>query len=223
MSNAKQTQVLSFIHNRLSRTGVSPSYDEIGTATGLRSKSAVAHYVDLLVRGGFVARLPNRARALEVRRLPADLEPEAPDAWGASAAAAPGRTGSAVPVRLMGRIAAGSPVSALQVPGATMNVPASFLGAGEHFALKVTGESMRDAGILDGDTAIIRRQSHADNGDIVVALIDEEEATLKRFRRTTPGFVALEAENPAFVTRHLPSSRVRIQGRLSNVVRQYSH
>jgi repressor LexA len=234
MLTKKQSELLRFINERLKETGIPPSFDEMKEALDLRSKSGIHRLVIALEERGFIRRLPNRARALEVLKLPESSSPStrngkfAPSVIEGNlgrlrpASASPedddALSGVAVPV--MGRIAAGTPVAAIQQRSHTISVPAEFLGTGEHFALEVRGDSMIEAGILDGDTVLIRRQDTADTGDIVVALIDEEEATLKRLRRRGAS-IALEAANPAYETRIFGPGRVNIQGRLVSLIRRY--
>jgi repressor LexA len=232
MLTPKQKELLLFIHERLKETGVPPSYDEMKDALDLRSKSGIHRLITALEERGFIKRLPHRARALEIIRLP---EPSQPSFRRSSPGFSPAviegsrRRGfsevddgdgysSGVPV--MGRIAAGVPRAAIENHSHTINVPDEMLATGEHFALEVKGDSMIDAGILDGDTVIIRRMDTASNGDIVVALVDDEEATLKRFRRKGQS-VALEAANPAYETRIFGPDRIRIQGRLVGLLRRY--
>ncbi|GAB4069969.1 transcriptional repressor LexA [Ancylobacter sonchi] len=240
MLTRKQHELLRFIHERLKESGVPPSFEEMKEALDLRSKSGIHRLITALEERGFIRRLPNRARALEVIRLPETVQ-AAPKA----AAPAPARSfapsviegslGRAkptappaaeeelarpIPIPVMGRIAAGSPISAIQSASQTIAMPADMLGSGEHFALEVRGDSMIEAGILDGDLALIRRGDTAENGSIVVALIDDEEATLKRLRRKGAS-IALEAANPAYETRIFGPDRVRIQGRLVGLFRRY--
>jgi repressor LexA len=232
MLTHKQHELLRFIHERLKETGVPPSFDEMKDALDLRSKSGIHRLITALEERGFIRRLPNRARALEVTRLPDSATPSfgrpsgrfAPNVIEGSLgkvrsrADDPGERIASIPV--MGRIAAGVPISAIQNRSHTIALPPDLLGTGEHFALEVRGDSMIEAGILEDDIVVIRRQDTADNGDIVVALIDDEEATLKRFRRRG-GTIALEAANPRYETRIFGPDRVRIQGRLVSLVRRY--
>ncbi len=234
MLTPKQKELLLFIHERLKESGVPPSYDEMKEALDLRSKSGIHRLITALEERGFIRRLPHRARALEIVKLPEAAQSglrraSAPrfepaviegrkrsgfyDADGDTSAYSPG-----VPV--MGRIAAGVPRSAIESHSHTINVPDEILSGGEHFALEVKGDSMIDAGILDGDTVILKKTDTAINGDIVVALVDEEEATLKRFRRKGQS-VALEAANPAYETRIFGPDRIRIQGKLVGLLRRY--
>jgi repressor LexA len=237
MLTKKQSELLRFIHERLKETGVSPSFDEMKEALFLRSKSGIHRLIIALEERGFIRRLPNRARALEVLRLPDSSSPPEP---GRSKRFAPSviegnlgrvrawaqggeeddaeRTTISIPV--MGRIAAGTPITALQNRSHTINLPPDMLPPGEYYALEVRGDSMIEAGIFDSDTVVIRKQETAETGDIVVALIDEEEATLKRLRKRGAS-IALEAANPAYETRIFGPDRVRIQGKLVNLVRKY--
>ncbi len=232
MLTRKQSELLRFIHERLKETGVPPSFDEMKDALDLRSKSGIHRLIMALEERGFIRRLPNRARALEVLRLPDSATPGAgrqsrfsptvvEGSLGRVRPAAPeGEGPSHVSIPVMGRIAAGTPVSAIQSRSHTIPMPPDFLSSGEHFALEVRGDSMIEAGIFDGDLAILRKQDSADSGDIVVALIDDEEATLKRLRRRGAS-IALEAANPAYETRIFGPDRVRIQGKLVSLMRKY--
>ncbi|MCP8938201.1 transcriptional repressor LexA [Alsobacter sp. SYSU M60028] len=234
MLTRKQHELLRFIHERLREDGVPPSFDEMKDALDLRSKSGIHRLIMALEERGFIRRLPNRARAIEVVKMPDQSVPGgsprgkfSPNViegnLGKLRPAEPGRgDGSPPPVAIpvMGRIAAGTPISAIQSRSHTISMPPDMLTSGEHFALEVRGDSMVEAGILDGDTVIIRRQEAADNGDIIVALIDDEEATLKRLRRRGSS-IALEAANPAYETRVLGPDRVRIQGKLVSLLRRY--
>jgi len=231
MLTRKQHELLRFIHERLRETGVPPSFDEMKEALDLKSKSGIHRLIVALEERGFIRRLPNRARALEVVRLPEGVatsrgrfSPSVVEGGlgkvrtPAPQAVEPAVQTVAIPV--MGRIAAGTPISAIQHRSHTVSLPPDMLGSGEHFALEVRGDSMIEAGILHGDTVIIRKQDTADTGDIVVALIDDEEATLKRLRRRGSS-IALEAANPAYETRVLGPDRVRIQGKLVSLLRRY--
>lgn len=237
MLTRKQSDLLRFIHERLKESGVPPSFDEMKDALDLRSKSGIHRLILALEERGFIRRLPNRARALEVLRLPESATPRsAHGARGGKFAPAviEGNLGRIRPMRerdeeesdqqvaipVMGRIAAGTPISAIQSRSHTISLPPDLLATGEHFALEVRGDSMIEAGILDGDTVVIRKQENADTGDIVVALIDDEEATLKRLRRRGAS-IALEAANPAYETRIFGPDRVRIQGKLVSLLRKY--
>jgi repressor LexA len=218
MLTRKQFELLRFIHERLTEAGVPPSFDEMKDALDLRSKSGIHRLITALEERGFIRRLPNRARAIEVIKLP--------DSVGHGLGSARSRTtseddgGRPVAVPVMGRIAAGTPIEAIQTRSHIINMPPDLLSAGEHFALEVRGDSMIEAGILDGDIALIRKSEAADTGDIVVALIDDEEATLKRFRRRGAS-IALEPANTSYEVRILPPNRVRIQGKLVGLFRRY--
>ncbi len=270
MLTRKQHDLLTFIHERMRETGVPPSFDEMKEALDLKSKSGIHRLITALEERGFIRRLPYRARALEIVRLPDSVGRSVEAASHASGAPASGgfspsvvegglgnkerrveaareeagRDGSsaarlaagdpvaernpladedyerAVNIPVMGRIAAGTPISAIQNPMHTIAVSPDFITGGEHYALEVRGDSMIEAGILDGDIVVIRRQDVANTGDVVVALIDDEEATLKRLRRRGSS-IALEAANPAYETRVLGPDRVKIQGRLVSLVRRY--
>ncbi len=234
MLTRKQLELLMFVHERLKETGIPPSFDEMKDALDLRSKSGIHRLIKALEERGFIKRLPNRARALEVIRLPENMQTSlaAARTRGFSPSVIEGNLGRVreapesansnepVLVPVMGRIAAGVPIDAIQHQSHTIGVPPDMLTPGEHFALEVRGDSMVEAGILDGDTVLIRRSDSADTGDIVVALVDEEEATLKRLRRKGAS-VALEAANPAYETRIFGPDRVRIQGRLVGLIRRY--
>ncbi|MDQ0513272.1 transcriptional repressor LexA [Ancylobacter amanitiformis] len=235
MLTRKQHELLLFIDERLKRDGVPPSFEEMKEALDLRSKSGIHRLITALEERGFIRRLPNRARALEVLRLPEDAQPSRPTpARGFTPSVVSGSglgrqrppppedesAPRAVPVPLVGRIAAGSPIAAIQSCDNTVNMPPDLVAGGEHFALEVRGDSMIEAGIFDGDLALIRKGETANTGEIVVALIDDEEATLKRLRRKGAS-IALEAANPAYETRIFGPDRVRIQGRLVGLFRRY--
>jgi repressor LexA len=229
MLTRKQLELLRFIHERLTESGVPPSFDEMKDALDLRSKSGIHRLITALEERGFIRRLPNRARAVEVIKLPESVGPGRSRGFtpsviegnlGRVRAASEDDSGRPVAVPVMGRIAAGTPIEAIQTRSHTINMPPDLLTAGEHFALEVRGESMIDAGILDGDIVLIRRTETADTGDIVVALIDDEEATLKRFRRRGAS-IALEPANSSHEVRILPPNRVRIQGKLVGLFRRY--
>jgi repressor LexA len=234
MLTRKQLELLLFINERLKEEGVPPSFEEMKDALNLQSKSGVHRLIVALEERGFLKRMPNRARALEVIKLP---ESHSPSLGARKPGFTPnviqGNLGRVKPmpvandgsprpaiVPLMGRIAAGVPISAIQDHTTNIAVPPEMLGAGEHFALEVKGDSMIEAGIFDGDTVVIRRGDVANNGEIVVALVDEEEATLKRLRRKGDS-IALEAANPAYETRIFGPDRVRVQGRLVGLLRKY--
>jgi repressor LexA len=235
MLTRKQHELLMFIHERIKESGVPPSFDEMKDALDLRSKSGIHRLITALEERGFIRRLPNRARALEILKLP---EANSPNQAGgrrfspsvvegglskpkpAPAETATDEESSGISVPVMGRIAAGVPISAIQHQSHTISVPMDMLRGGEHFALEVRGDSMIDAGILDGDTVVIKKSSDAISGDIVVALVDDEEATLKRLRKKGAS-IALEAANPAYETRIFGPDRVRVQGKLVGLVRHY--
>lgn len=234
MLTRKQRELLRYINDRLAEDGICPSFDEMKEAVGLKSKSGVHRLITALEERGFIRRLPHRARALEVIRLPEDTvpRPARPPEPGFSAsvirgnfaartpesAAAPGVESVGLP--LYGRIAAGTPIEALRDQSNSVDVPVSLLGNGEYYALEVAGDSMVDAGILDGDTVVVERGDVAENGAIVVALVDNEEVTLKRLRRKGNS-VALEAANEAHETRIFGPDRVQVQGRLTGLLRRY--
>jgi repressor LexA len=229
MLTRKQLELLRFIHERLTESGVPPSFDEMKDALDLRSKSGIHRLISALEERGFIRRLPNRARAVEVIKLPESVAPGRARGFtpsviegnlGRVRAPSEDDSGRPIAVPVMGRIAAGTPIEAIQTRSHTINMPADLLTTGEHFALEVRGDSMIDAGILDGDVVLIRRTEQADTGDIVVALIDDEEATLKRFRRRGAS-IALEPANSAHEVRILPPNRVRIQGKLVGLFRRY--
>jgi repressor LexA len=236
MLTRKQFELLRFIHERVKEAGVPPSFDEMKDALDLRSKSGIHRLITALEERGFIRRLPNRARAIEVIKLPESVAQGMGGGNGRRGFTPSviegdlGRvrqlnsdedgSGRPISVPVMGRIAAGTPIEAIQTRTHTINMPPDLLTSGEHFALEVRGDSMIEAGILDGDTALIKRMDAADTGDIVVALIDDEEATLKRFRRRGAS-IALEPANTAYEVRILPPNRVRIQGKLVGLFRKY--
>lgn len=230
MLTRKQHELLLFIDRHLSATGFSPSFEEMKEALGLRSKSGIHRLISALEERGFLRRHHHRARALEVVRMPGqpsiteaaafapnvirgDFSPKLPGVRAAESA-------GAVQLPMYGRIAAGLPIEALRDGGATIEVPVAMLGGGEHYALEVAGDSMLDAGIHDGDVVIIRRGDNVETGQIVVALVDDQEVTLKRLRRRGNS-VALEPANTAYKTQIFPADRVRIQGRLVGLLRHY--
>jgi repressor LexA len=218
MLTKKQKELLHFIQQRLEHDGVSPSFDEMKDALDLRSKSGIHRLIGALEERGFIRRLPHRARALEVVRLSEESAHRT-----VAVAAVPAATviaGRSVDVPLNGRFAAGTPIEALRDPTRSVEVPVAMLGRGTCYALEVSGDSMTGAGIMDGDTVLIEAANLGRPNDIVVALVDREEATLKRFRLEGP-MVLLEAANPAYPTRRLESSRVQVQGRLIGLLRQY--
>ncbi|MBD3677006.1 MAG: transcriptional repressor LexA [Rhodobacteraceae bacterium] len=231
MLTKKQLELLDFIHKRMQRDGVPPSFDEMKDALDLRSKSGIHRLITALEERGFIRRLAHRARAIEIVKLPESMEQrphgftprviEGDRTPRPAAALQVERENHAVELPVMGRIAAGVPIEAISEVSHNVAVPASMLRVGgHHYALEVKGDSMIDAGINDGDIVVIRETSTADNGDIVVALVDGHEATLKRFRRAA-GAVALEAANPAYETRIFRDDQVKVQGRLVGLMRTY--
>lgn len=242
MLTRKQYELLMFIHERLRETGVAPSFDEMKEALDLKSKSGIHRLVTALEERGFLRRLEHRARALEVVKLPENSTQPKPRSRTVTPAAAqrpsgfgiidgglkvaqvrpaaPASSRRLIEVPVMGRIAAGTPIEALQNQTEVVPVADFLLGSGEHYALEVTGDSMIEAGILDGDTVLIQRTDDAQSGDIVVALVDNNEATLKRLRKRGSQ-VALEAANPKYETRIFGPDRVKVQGRLIGLIRRY--
>ena len=246
MLTRKQYELLMFIHERIKEQGVSPSFDEMKEALDLKSKSGIHRLITALEERGFIRRLPHRARALEILKMPDAAIPGARPGFtrprgGFSPAVIEGSGRRSVPTRgpmltggapvaetsaapvevpVLGRIAAGTPIEALQNERSQVAVPRELLGTGEHYALEVMGDSMIEAGILDGDVVILQRCDTAQTGDIVVALVDDSEATLKRLRRRGQS-IALEAANPAYETRIFGPDRVKVQGRLVGLLRRY--
>ncbi len=244
MLTRKQYELLMFIHERVRETGIPPSFDEMKDALDLKSKSGIHRLITALEERGFLRRMEKRARALEVLKLPDNMaETLRPATTRSQAQRALNRHGrsevrmadsrmaqprrsygdgseSAVNVPLVGRIAAGTPIEALQNKVSDVPVPGGMIGRGSHYALEVTGDSMINAGILDGDTVIIQESDSANTGEIVVALVDNEEATLKRLRRRGDS-IALEAANPAYETRLYGADRVKVQGKLVGLIRRY--
>lgn len=223
MLTAKQKELLLYIHERIKETGVSPSFDEMKEALDLASKSGIHRLITALEERGFLRRLPHRARALEVLKLPDSVTPAAPPKGRTTfrpSVVGEGRNGGGG-IPILGQIAAGVPIEALQNEIGRIQPPEDLLGSGDHFALEVKGDSMIGAGILDGDVVLIKRTDTADSGDIVVALVDNEEATLKRLRKRGNS-IALEAANPAYETRIFGPDRVRVQGKLVAMIRRYS-
>ncbi|MEM6741582.1 MAG: transcriptional repressor LexA [Pseudomonadota bacterium] len=240
MLTRKQLDLLDFINKRVARDGVPPSFDEMRDALDLRSKSGIHRLITALEERGFIRRLAHRARAIEIVKLPetlggatafaprvieGDKDSAAPVPASAKESAAPVRaltvTSASVELPVMGRIAAGVPIEAISERSHSVAVPGSMVGGGHHYGLEVKGDSMIDAGINDGDVVVIREQNTAENGDIVVALVEGHEATLKRFRRRGSA-IALEAANPAYETRVLPEDQVQVQGRLVGLIRTYA-
>jgi repressor LexA len=250
MLTRKQLELLEFIRVRIEGDGVSPSFDEMRDALDLRSKSGIHRLITALEERGFIRRLPHRARALEIVKMPEAMERAVADGKAMDAKTGDGKAlagsgfaprvikgdrpdappprgamsvegGFVVDLPVMGRIAAGVPIEAIQQISHHVAVPGSMLsGSGEHYALEVKGDSMIEAGINDGDIVVIREQKDAQNGDIVVALVEDHEATLKRFRRKG-NMIALEAANPAYETRVFPDHLVKVQGRLVGLIRSY--
>jgi repressor LexA len=240
MLTRKQYELLVFINRRLTESGISPSFEEMKEALGLKSKSGIHRLISGLEERGFIRRLPHRARALEVVRLPEDttgarrtmagsserrfsptvIRGDFKAALSGAPASAGGGNGGGAELPLLGRIAAGTPIEALRDPTNTIGVPAGLLGTGEHYALEVAGDSMIDAGILDGDTVVIQKTNTAENGQIVVALIDDNEVTLKRLRRRGDS-IALEPANKDYETRIFGPDRVKVQGKLVGLIRRY--
>src|SRR6201996_6526160 len=229
MLTRKQHELLMFIHERIKETGVSPSFDEMKEALDLASKSGIHRLITALEERGFLRRLPHRARALEVVKLPQQATAAAPPKGRAPFKPQLVDGGPALPVAaahdsrelpILGKIAAGTPIEAIQQERDRIPVPESLLGAGEHFVLEISGDSMINAGILDGDYVVIKRGDTATSGDIVVALVMGEEATLKRLRKKGAS-IALEAANPAYETRIFGPDQVDVQGKLVGLIRRY--
>jgi repressor LexA len=244
MLTRKQYELLMFIHERVRESGIPPSFDEMKDALDLKSKSGIHRLITALEERGYLRRMEKRARALEIVKLPENMAENIRPATSRSqaqrmthmpaarsgraadtrSAGAPRRASageeSSVPVPVLGRIAAGTPIEAIQHKVSEIPVPSGMLARGEHYALEVTGDSMINAGILDGDTVIIEETPSANTGEIVVALVDNEEATLKRLRRRGDS-IALEAANPAYETRLYGADRVKIQGKLVGLIRRY--
>ncbi len=236
MLTKKQLDLLEFIQKRLQRDGVPPSFDEMKEALDLRSKSGIHRLITALEERGFIRRLAHRARAIEIVKLPESLggQPSAATTGFTPRVVDGGRPDAPPPraamdvsnvhvmeLPIMGKIAAGVPIEAISEASASVAVPGAMLSTGgEHYALEVKGDSMIEAGINDGDVVVILETSHADNGDIVVALVEDHEATLKRFQRRGDT-IALEAANPAYETRVFPAGRVKVQGRLVGLIRTY--
>lgn len=228
MLTRRQQQLLLFIHERVRETGVTPSFDEMKDGLGLQSKSGIHRLITTLEERGFIRRLPNKARALEVTRLPENLARQMDGSARSKVSQISGSLGrkqsvsssDTVLLPVMGRIAAGVPIEAIQTRSHEIGVPPDMIDSGEHYALEVRGDSMINAGILDGDVVIIKKSDTAQTGDIVVALIDDEEATLKRLRQKGAS-IALEAANPDYETRIFGPDRVRVQGRLIGLIRRY--
>jgi repressor LexA len=231
MLTKKQLDLLAFIHKRVQRDGVPPSFDEMKEALDLRSKSGIHRLITALEERGFIRRLAHRARALEIIKLPdamigdkvAGFTPrviKGDRPANTPHQAIPVEPTGAIELQVWGRIAAGVPISAISEVSHSVAVPQSMIGTGEHYALEVRGDSMIDVGINDGDVVVIKETVTAENGDIVVALVEDSEATLKRFRRSN-GMIALEAANPAYETRMYRDDQVKVQGRLVGLIRTY--
>ena len=228
MLTRKQHELLMFIHERIKETGVSPSFDEMKEALDLASKSGIHRLITALEERGFLRRLPHRARALEVVKLPQQATTAAPPKGRTpfkpqlveAGQATPAAANESRELPVLGRIAAGTPIEAIQQERDRLPVPEAMLGAGEHFVLEVQGDSMINAGILDGDFVVIRRTNTANSGEIVVALVMGEEATLKRLRKKGAS-IALEAANPAYETRIFGPDQVQVQGKLVGLIRRY--
>jgi repressor LexA len=228
MLTRKQKDLLLFIHERMQQGDVAPSFEEMKEALGLKSKSGIHRLISALVERGYLERLPHRARALEVRKLPEGYAPAANDTTAAASVSRNIRAvqnmadeaSTAEIIPLYGKIAAGTPIEALRDETASIEIPPSMLGRGEHYALTISGDSMINAGINDGDTVIIQKCETAENGTIVVALVDDHEATLKRIRRSGSKII-LEPENDQYEPRVLEPERVKVQGRLVSLMRTY--
>lgn len=224
MLTRKQHELLMFIHERIKESGVSPSFDEMKDALDLASKSGIHRLITALEERGFLRRLPHRARALEVVKLPQEATTTAPakgrQAFRPQVVEGVKQAGDTRDLPVLGKIAAGTPIAAIQHERDRLSVPETMLGAGEHFVLEVQGDSMINAGIFDGDHVIIRKGDTANSGEIVVALVNGEEATLKRLRKKGAS-IALEAANPAYETRIFGPDQVEVQGRLVGLIRRY--
>ena len=219
MLTIKQRELLNFLQDYEHEHQVSPSFDEMRQAIGLASKSGIHRLISGLEERGFIRRLANRARAIEIIRNE-NTALETNQKTDTNIIHTPFRTSSQIELPMLGRIAAGTPIEAISDPTSFLSIPSSMIESGEHYALEIVGDSMIDAGIHDGDTVIIRKTEQALNGDIVVALVDGHEATLKKFKRES-GRVALEAANPQYETRYFTNNQVRIQGKLSGLIRKY--
>ena len=220
MLTKKQFELLLFINERLKETGVSPSFDEMKEALNLKSKSGIHRLITALEERGFIKRLAHRARALDVIKLPDSMSTSLTGPSRATTPPPAANDDRSVSVPVMGRIAAGTPIEALQEEINQISVPLEMMRSGEHYALEVHGDSMIDAGIFDGDTAIIQSGKTAENGEIIVALVEGHEATLKRLRRKGE-MIALEAANASHETRIFRSDQIRVQGRLVGLIRKY--
>ncbi|WP_417524754.1 transcriptional repressor LexA [Marinovum sp.] len=230
MLTKKQLDLLNFINKRIQRDGVSPSFDEMKEALDLRSKSGIHRLITALEERGFIRRLAHKARALEIVKLPESLggaptvatQPKVTDGGGGGSHGLQATPMHVAELPVMGQIAAGVPIEAISHASYSVAVPGMMVRQGsDHYALEVKGDSMIDVGINDGDVVVIRETDAADNGDIVVALIEGQEATLKRYRRAGGGAIALEAANPAYETRMVSEDKVKVQGRLVGLIRTY--
>jgi len=219
MLTIKQRELLNFLKDYEHKHQASPSFDEMRQAIGLASKSGIHRLISGLEERGFIRRLANRARAIEIIRNE-NTALETNQKTDTNIIHTPFRTSSQIELPMLGRIAAGTPIEAISDPTSFLSIPSSMIESGEHYALEIVGDSMIDAGIHDGDTVIIRKTEQALNGDIVVALVDGHEATLKKFKRES-GRVALEAANSQYETRYFTNNQVRIQGKLSGLIRKY--
>ena len=232
MLTSKQYELLTYIDGRIRKNGVSPSFEEMKDALNLKSKSGIHRLITALEERGFLKRLAHRARAIEVLRLPENIEPRQAESRGFAPKVIEGNfttplggakvanEAGAVELPLYGRIAAGLPIEAMRDHTTTIDIPGSMVAGGEHYALEVAGDSMVEAGILDGDVAVIQRADSAENGDIVVAMVDDNEVTLKRLRRRGAS-IALEPANPTHETRIFGPDQVNVQGRLVALYRKY--
>jgi len=218
MLTKKQRELLIFIHEKMEQSDVAPSFDEMRIALGLKSKSGIHRLISALVERGYLERLPHRARALQVKRLPKELQET--DNTPAASMSATIAASNMTSIPLYGRIAAGSPIEAIRNENGSVELPPSMMSHGEHYALEVDGESMIKAGINDGDTVIIKKCNQANDGDIIVALVDGEEVTLKRLKRSN-GKVILVPENDEFSEQVFEPNRVEIQGKLASLMRTY--
>ena len=220
MLTGKQHQLLSYLIDYQAEKDITPSFDEMRAAIGLASKSGIHRLVSALEERGYIRKLPNRARAIEILRHPGSrLEADKANSNVIVADFTPAQA-SVVQLPLLGRIAAGTPIEALSDPSSYMDVPAGLVANGEHFALEIVGDSMVGVGILDGDTVVIQRAETARHGEIVVALIDQQEATLKTLLKE-PGRIGLEAANPKYETRYFSTGQVAVQGKLAGLIRNY--
>lgn len=220
MLTQKQRELLILIHERMQDGEIAPSFDEMREELGLKSKSGIHRLITALVERGYLERLPNRARALEVKRLPEGYGTEKTSSGGKQKMAAVIAANALHSIPLYGRISAGSPIEAIRDENGSVEIPPMMVGSGEHYALEVDGDSMIKAGINDGDTVIIKRGEQANDGDIVVALVDGEEVTLKRLKRKG-GKVILVPENDAYSEQVYTPDQVQIQGKLASLMRTY--